>query len=231
MTLLDQSLGALARSIPGATQIFHDHKLDFCCGGKHSLREAAAGRGIDAQPIVDRLQALQAEAAGDGCDWRTQSAGDLIAHLLRRFHDRHREQLPELIRLARRVEEVHGDRPDCPLGLAAHLSVMQHELESHMQKEEQVLFPMLAHGYTPALEGPVAVMRHEHDEHGEALRRLEALTHDITMPRGACNTWRALYLGLKTLREDLMEHIHLENNILFEGLNAVSSPAVSSRQQ
>lgn len=67
MTLLDQSLGALARSIPGATQIFHDHKLDFCCGGKHSLREAAAGRGVDAQLIADRLQALQAESVGDGC--------------------------------------------------------------------------------------------------------------------------------------------------------------------
>lgn len=219
MTLLDQSLGALARSIPGATQLFHEHKLDFCCGGKHSLREAAAGRGIDAKSIADRLKVMQADTMSEELDWRTRSAPELIAHIQRRFHDRHREQLPELVRLARRVEEVHGDRPDCPRGLADHLTMMQQELESHMQKEEQVLFPILSRGYTPALQGPVDVMRHEHNQHGEALQALEALTHDITLPRGACNTWRALYLGLGALRADLVEHIHLENNILFEGLN------------
>jgi regulator of cell morphogenesis and NO signaling len=225
MTLLDQSLGALARSIPGATQLFHEHKLDFCCGGKHSLREAAAGRGIDADGIAERLAVMQAETKSEALDWRTRSASELIAHILHRFHDRHREQLPELVRLARRVEEVHGDLPYCPRGLADHLATMRQELESHMQKEEQVLFPILQRGYTPALQVPVDVMRHEHDQHGEALQVLEALTHDITLPRGACNTWRALYLGLGALRTDLMEHIHLENNILFEGLNAAPAAA------
>jgi regulator of cell morphogenesis and NO signaling len=225
MTLLDQSLGALARSIPGATQLFHEHKLDFCCGGKHSLREAAAGRGIDAKRIADRLEIMQADTMSEELDWRTRPAPELIAHILRRFHDRHREQLPELVRLARRVEEVHGDRPECPRGLANHLATMQQELESHMQKEEQVLFPILSRGYTPVLQGPVDVMRHEHEQHGEALQVLEALTHDITLPRGACNTWRALYLGLGALRADLVEHIHLENNILFEGLNPAPAAA------
>jgi regulator of cell morphogenesis and NO signaling len=66
--------------------------------------------------------------------------------------------------------------------------------------------------------GPISVMRMEHEQHGEALQRLAMLTHDITLPRDACNTWRALYLGLRTLRDDLMDHIHLENNILFEGV-------------
>lgn len=37
MTITDQSLGQLARSIPGATAIFHKHQLDFCCGGKKGL--------------------------------------------------------------------------------------------------------------------------------------------------------------------------------------------------
>jgi regulator of cell morphogenesis and NO signaling len=90
------------------------------------------------------------------------------------------------------------------------------ELEMHMQKEEQVLFPMLSRGLHAAAGRPIMVMRAEHDDHGVALQRLAALTNDITLPRAACNTWRALYLGLRTLREDLMEHIHLENNVLFE---------------
>ncbi|MDQ8021448.1 MAG: iron-sulfur cluster repair protein YtfE [Moraxellaceae bacterium] len=215
LATLDQSLGALARSIPGATRVFNEHALDFCCGGKHSLRAAAAERGLDANAIAEQLAALQPEP--DVQDWQQASDEELISHIMARFHAVHREQLPELIRLARRVETVHGeDRPECPLGLADHLEHMLQEMESHMQKEEQVLFPMLLRGMRPMAGGPIAVMRHEHDEHGVALQRLALLTNDITLPRGACNTWRALYVGLRAFREDLMEHIHLENNLLFE---------------
>lgn len=93
---------------------------------------------------------------------------------------------------------------------------MQQELESHMLKEEQVLFPMIRRGMrVPSEQGPIAVMRYEHDQHGIALDRLAALTDDITPPANACNTWRALYRGLEEMRDDLMQHIHLENNILF----------------
>jgi regulator of cell morphogenesis and NO signaling len=224
MNLLDQSLGHLARSICGATQVFQAYQLDFCCGGKHSLREAAQAGGLDGQAIAQRLQGLQAMSDSSERDWSAASPTELIDYILARFHQRHREQLPELIRLARKVEQVHGDRADCPAGLADHLSAMQQELESHMQKEEQVLFPMLARGHGVLAGSPISMMRMEHDQHGEALQRLAGLTNDITLPRAACNTWRALYLALKTFREDLMTHIHLENNILFENA-AVREPA------
>lgn len=225
MSLIEQSLGQLARSIPGVTQVLHEYQLDFCCGGQHSLRAAAAAKNLDPVAIEARLQALAALAPECGPDWMQASPARLIDHILERFHERHREQLPELIRLSGRVEQVHVDHPDCPAGLTEHLSVMLDELESHMQKEEQVLFPILKQGRGAMASGPIMVMRMEHDEHGAALQRLVALTHDITLPDGACNTWRALYLGLQTLRNDLMEHIHLENNILFE--NAIR-PAPSA---
>ena len=225
--LLDDALGTLARTIPGATALFHTHQLDFCCGGKKSLRTAAAERSLDTAPIVAALQALQAVPAGDGRDWQQASPAELIEHLLTRFHARHREQLPELIRLSRRVETVHADRPECPTGLADHLTTMAEALESHMQKEEQILFPMLLRGFSPMVRMPIGVMRLEHDDHGVALARLVALAHGLEMPRGACNTWRALVLGLRTLREDLMEHIHLENNLLFDGLNHAQHSAES----
>lgn len=47
------------------------------------------------------------------------------------------------------------------------------------------------------------------------LEELLALTNNITPPADACNTWRALYRGLLEFRDDLMQHIHLENNVLF----------------
>jgi regulator of cell morphogenesis and NO signaling len=219
-TLLDRSLGDLARSIPGATAVFHRHQLEFCCGGKKSLRDAVAPLALDGESLARELEALGDPADPQQRDWREASARELIAHILVRYHERHRQQLPELVRLARRVEAVHADRPECPHGLAVHLEAMGGELESHMQKEEQILFPMLERGVPPVGLPPVEMMRFEHDQHGQALARLVELAHGLLQPRGACNTWRALLAGLHTLHDDLMQHIHLENNILFEGLNA-----------
>lgn len=219
LNLLEQSLGQLACDIPGATRIFHTFKLDFCCGGHKSLREAALSKELDPVVIAEALHILQ-DAGETQDDWRHEPSEDLIAHLLTRYHARHREQLPELIRLARRVEHVHGARPSCPNGLADLLNDLQQELESHMLKEEQVLFPMLQQGYGPQAAPPIQVMRFEHDQHGESLEKLLALTNNITPPADACNTWRALYRGLLEFRDDLMQHIHLENNVLF--INALN---------
>ena len=210
--LLDHSLGQLATSIAGATAVFHQCKLDFCCGGKHSLRDALAKKQLAAEPILSALlQLLQQD--GELPDWRSKPVKQLIEHILQRFHQRHRRQLPELSRLARRVEHVHYADPNCPPGLANHLEEMYQELESHMMKEEQILFPMLAGGIYPS--GPISVMEEEHLQHGDALETLDKLTNNITLPADACNTWTALYLGLQELKEDLMQHILLENEILF----------------
>ena len=218
-SLLDASLGQLACDIPGATMVLRRHQLDFCCGGQQRLGDALRQRGQDPQALLGELQALKADPP-HATDWRIQPLGELIEHILVRFHDRHRRQLPELIRLARRVEQVHGARSECPEGLADHLANMHQELESHMLKEEQILFPLLQQGLGAQAGGPIAVMRFEHEQHAEALAQLAALTRDITPPDNACNTWRALYTGLQELRDDLMQHIHLENNVLFQRAQA-----------
>lgn len=217
MPYMEQSLGQLARRIPGATGLFDAHQLDFCCAGNRSLRTATESLGIDPQPLVDALKNLEQRAAAQPeQDWSDASDTQLVEHLLVRYHAVHREQLPELIRLARRVEHVHGDRQDCPHGLADHLEAMAQELDSHMRKEEMVLFPMITRGQGGMASMPISAMRSEHDDHGTELRRLAELTHNITSPRDACTTWRALYTGLRSFRDDLIAHIHTENNILFE---------------
>lgn len=212
LPLLEQSLGQLATSIAGATAIFHQYKLDFCCGGKQSLADALAKKQLDPAAVLSELQHLQ-QQDNSFTDWRAKPVKELIAYILERFHERHRRQLPELSRLARRVEHVHALDANCPTGLAQHLEEMYQELESHMMKEEQILFPMLAGGIYPS--GPISVMEEEHLQHGDALETLDKLTNNITLPEDACNTWTALYLGLQELKEDLMQHIFLENEILF----------------
>lgn len=203
MSLIEQSIGHTALTLPGATRVFRDHNIDFCCGGGISLRQAAELEGL---PKGER----------DERDWQSASNSELIEHIPARYHDVHRKQLPELVKMARRVEQVHGERDTCPNGLADLLTTIHQEMESHMQKEEQILFPMLRQDKGAQAKGPIAVMRHEHDDHGENLEKVMALTDNITPPKGACTTWRALYTGLREFRDDLMQHIHLENNLLFE---------------
>jgi regulator of cell morphogenesis and NO signaling len=198
----------------GASRVFHRHGLDFCCHGRVALEQACRERGLD--PAAIRAE-LEQEIASTPQGERVADAPlpDLVQHILDRFHAGHREEVPRLIAMARKVEEVHGDKPACPRGLADLLERVAGELEEHMQKEEQVLFPMLVAGHGARAGMPISVLEAEHDDHGQNLARLRALASDYVPPAEACNTWRALYLGLAELERELMEHFHLENNALF----------------
>jgi len=212
----DQAIGQIAVQLPGATAVFRRLKLDFCCGGQVSLAQAAADKGLDAQAVLAELSALQRPTELPSAT----EPGALIDHIIARYHDVHRAQLPELIRMAHRVEAVHRGNPDVPTGLGDFLEEVQQELVTHMHKEEAILFPMLKSGGNPFVGQPIGMMRAEHMDHGAALDKLNALTHDATPPEGACNTWRALYAGIAQLNEDLINHIHLENNVLFPQFEA-----------
>ena len=157
---------------------------------------------------------LDAEKFGSNT-WIDTPTDQLIEHLLTHYHQRHREQLPELISLARRVEQVHGSHPECPEGLADHLSDMRQALESHMLKEEQILFPLLLRGGQGEASGPISVMRFEHEQHDEGLGKLRAMTNDNQPPAHSCTTWRTLYQGLELFCQELTQHIQLENEVLF----------------
>jgi regulator of cell morphogenesis and NO signaling len=143
----------------------------------------------------------------------------LIDHILGRYHLRHREQFAGLVRLARTVEQHHAQHPDCPAGIAQWLCDVQQALESHMRKEEQVLFPLLARGGA-GTQAPIAVMRVEHGQQRAALAGLEALAHGLTPPADASDAWRELYAGLRAFRDDLAEHMRLEDDVLFAGAPA-----------
>jgi len=208
----ERTLADIAATLPGATGVFRRRKLDFCCGGRVVLAQAAMERGIDLGELVADLDCVA--ALGLPAE-RPDGTGALIDLIETRYHATHRRELPELIRLARRVEAVHKDHPAVPHGIAALLEGMSGELEVHMKKEELILFPMMRRGGHPMIAQPIAVMLAEHDDHGVHLRELEALTDDFAAPEDACPTWRALYVGVRKLADDLMEHIHTENNILF----------------
>lgn len=208
------TLGELASRKPAATRVFLRHRLDFCCGGHRTLAEACERAGLDAAAVA---REIETEAApDDAVDWSTRSPSELADHIERRYHDALRRDVPALIEAATRVERVHAGKPDVPAGLADVVTEFWEEMEDHMAKEERVLFPMLRQGARGrAVYMPVRMMEQEHDAHGRRLAEIRRLTSDFRPPAHACATWIALYSGLDRLETELMEHIHLENNILF----------------
>ena len=141
--------------------------------------------------------------------------GALIALIETRYHAVHRREFQELIKLARHVETDHAAHPEVPRGAADLLQQMAGELEVHMKKEELILFPRMRRGGDPKLAQSIAALLVDHADHHSQLRKLEQAIRDFIAPEDACPGWRALCLGARKLSDDLMQHIRIENDVLF----------------
>lgn len=139
----------------------------------------------------------------------------LIAHIYTRYHDIHRFQLKELLYLADEVERDNARHSACPTGLVAQIELMMAELESHMQREETYVFPMIKRGEYAAARGLLKVMEQEHEDAESIVANMLMLTHQLQLPNDANATWQQLYQELGIFIEDLNQHIALENNVLF----------------
>jgi len=211
----ETTLADLAVTRAGASRVFHKYGLDFCCHGNVSLKETCNLKGINFDKMVEEIQQEEQEVDETFERWDERPLDELIAHILKRFHEAHRNELPRLASMAKKVERAHGTKRNCPRGLGDSLEQMSVELERHMQKEERILFPMICAGRGGLAIMPIHVMEQEHEDAGENLARIRRLTHEFLIPDDACATWRALYIGLTEFEEQLMQHIHLENNVLF----------------
>jgi len=213
MNLLDSSLAQISQEVPGATAIFNHYNLSFCCGGKKILKEAIADKKIEQNEILSALLKLS-DQDDVPVNWDDASDEELMIFLSARSNDIYRTQLPELFRLADRVETVHGDKAECPRGLASQINATATLVGVHLKLETTELFPKLKNTESTNLESSLEAARNSLDKLVTAILKIDELTNDVTTPAGVCNTWNALYLGLRAFKADLKQHIHLENDIL-----------------
>ncbi len=209
-------VGHLAAAAPLSTRVFARHGIDFCCGGGVPLAQACATRGLDVETVLADVRNELQSSSESPESWVEAPLVALMEHIVTTYHRPLDEELPRIDAMARKVLMVHGEKdPEQLGGIVETFAALKADLEQHMQKEEQILFPMIAQGQGSTTAGPVSVMHEEHENAGAMLRRLRELTNDYTVPEAACNTWRALWHALADLERALHEHIHLENNILF----------------
>lgn len=218
-------VGKIVSRRPQLAKIFEQFEIDYCCRGNSPLSDACREKNLDLQTVLDEIDKfLQSGASACETDWNEAPLSDLVNHIVETHHAYLRTELPRLTGLIQKVRKAHGDRHPELQVVDSLFANMRSELESHMLKEENILFPAAC-----ALEAgsgsfsfpfgtvrnPIRMMEHEHEYVGDALRSMRKLTSEYRPPQDACPTFRVMLESLQHLEQDLHEHIHKENNILF----------------
>lgn len=218
------TIGQLVTERPSRSRIFENLGIDYCCGGKKTIAEVCAKKKLDPSMLLEVIEAGDEAEAADAPNPAAMPLSDLADHIEATHHAYLRTELPRLGKMAARVAKVHGDKDDRLGALSETFDAFAAELESHMAKEENVLFPAIRlvdrSERMPALAfgrvaNPIHCMEQEHDNAGSALERMRLLSDGFTPPDWACNTYRALLDGLHELELDMHQHVHKENNVLF----------------
>ncbi|WP_058301264.1 iron-sulfur cluster repair di-iron protein [Gorillibacterium timonense] len=220
-----QTLGEIVAAFPQAADVFKSLGLDFCCGGSKTLKEAAGSKGIEEAIVLAKLEEKHTDYSQFGQpakDWRNAPYAELISEIVNTHHAYLLQELAPLEGYVAKIARVHG--PAHPELIRVHelYRTMKAELEEHLVKEEEQLFPSIlsyADSEDEADRAKAATLlkelESEHAGVGEILREIRELTTDYTLPKEACGTYRVSFERLKALESDMFDHIHLENNILF----------------
>lgn len=207
--------------------VFKKYKIDFCCGGKISIQEVCQQNNIDETQLLEELnKAVEQKSYEDIIEYL--SLDDLADYIVEKHHTYVREQLPEIEPFLDKIVLVHGAKHPELKKVQENFQAVKEELLSHMEKEENILFPYIkemmkakrSHSKltTPSfgsIKNPIDMMEAEHESAGDSFKEIREITDDLSPPEGACNTYRTTFALLDEFENDLHRHIHLENNILF----------------
>ncbi|MFZ5622739.1 MAG: iron-sulfur cluster repair di-iron protein [Pseudomonadota bacterium] len=228
-----QRVGEIVAAFPGASNLFKAYGIDFCCGGGRSLEVALQEKGVAPGTFLSQLQAAyetyQRRMEGRQTDWRTVPLEALIEQIITAHHQYLRQELPVLSAFTVKIAHVHGERHPELITLQEQFHTLKAELESHMADEEERLFPLVRayeeSGSREDLTRALATLEEleaEHQAAGSLLAAMRATTADYLLPPDACRTYTLAFHKLEELESDMFQHIHLENNILFERLRAAA---------
>ncbi|MBV4359638.1 iron-sulfur cluster repair di-iron protein [Pinibacter aurantiacus] len=223
-----ETVGEMARRDYRKAEVFKKLGIDFCCGGKKTVEEAAEAAGLDVNLVKEALDKSETVNVGtaqhDFDGWPSSFLADYIVNV---HHKYVRESTQLLDELSNRVAYKHGERFTYLPLLRHYVMELLEELHTHMKKEEMILFPFIKQleqknagtagscGSFSTVQQPISVMEDDHNAAGELVKKIKDLTSNFTIPANACNSHNLYFKKLEEFVGDLYQHIHLENNILF----------------
>ena len=226
-----QTLATIVKENHHTVPVFEKYSLDFCCKGKRMLKDACAEKGLSVEAILQELETVTQPANRTTMPFTEMSAEQLVGHILIHHHFYVRQSMPGILQHLQRLVSKHGDRYPYLGEVLQLFGEINEEMLAHMQKEELILFPRikdLEKSYmsvqafvkqVDTISAPIQVMEAEHEKAGDILFKIRDLTNNYTAPADACTTFRITLEELKEFEDDLHQHVHLENNILFPKAN------------
>lgn len=224
----DETLGELAAKDLRKAQVFKKYGLDFCCGGKKTVKEACKEKGLDVTKIEAELQQSDKTPYSRPLPYNEWSLDFLADYIVNTHHSYVKKNLPDIKGYSDKVARVHGNRHPELLPVNQLVAEIYTEMMDHMVKEERVLFPYIKelanakNNEQPLLssrfgtvQNPINMMEMEHEMVAKNLIAIRELTRNYTLPEDACASYSLLYRMLDEFEDDLHLHVHLENNILF----------------
>jgi regulator of cell morphogenesis and NO signaling len=131
----------VALEAPAATRVFERLKIDYCCGGGKRIDEACAAAGVTLNELSALLEEAGASRSADGRDFRAASLAELIRHVVDTHHVYTREESARIQSLLAKVCARHGENHPELFDVATLFRKLDSDLQPHLFKEEQVLFP------------------------------------------------------------------------------------------
>lgn len=217
--LRNKTIAEIVSDDISTASVFKKYKLDFCCGGGKTVENACKNANINVDDVINDLLNNKSKRDAPNLNFKDWSAEFLADYIVYVHHSYVKQNLSIISEFAEKVANVHGQHEPKTIEIAQLFSTISTELTAHMGKEEFVLFPAIkAKAENPNFEfdeKTLSLIKDEHEEVGTLIKRIQELSSDFTPPEWACNTFKALYFKLEEFTNDLYQHIHLENNILF----------------
>lgn len=220
------TIGSVVAADYKTSAIFYRYDIDFCCKGDRKIEDVCTRQKIDADLLIQEVNDLLKGFAEDH-DVSELNPDALITHILETHHRYVTNHIPVILEFLNKLCSVHGNKHPELFDIYHLFEKGAMHLLEHMNKEEDILFPMIRKMVLEQQSGrrvaelpfstqmPIRMMRQEHEEEGDRFALIAGLTDQYTPPADACATYRATFMLLKEFEKDLHRHIHLENNVLF----------------
>jgi regulator of cell morphogenesis and NO signaling len=231
-TIIDRNfpVSDIVKSDFRTADVFRKYGIEYCCGGKWPLAIACEMKGADFSAVYEDLEKairnVHVPATTDFSNWSINFLTDYIVNI---HHEYLKKALPQLLDYIIRFAEGHRKKFAYLDEAQQIVNQLIRYMMPHLQQEEEVIFPYIrriAHAYSSkesyasllvrTLRKPVEdIMHHEHAMVLKSILRLRTLTDNYTTPENSCISHKVTFHKMKEVDNDLAQHMHLENEILF----------------
>ena len=220
LELKDKTIAEIVSEDISKASVFKKYNLDFCCGGGKTVEDACLKANLNLNEVIQDLLNTTSNINAPNLNFKEWSADFLVDYIVNVHHTYVKDNLEVINEFATKVAKVHGQHAPETIEIDDLFMKLSNELISHLEKEETILFPAIKAKLTnPSLaydNDVIKILEDEHDAAGTIVKRIQEISNNFTPPEWACNTYKALYFKLDEFINDLYQHIHLENNILFK---------------